>query len=292
MALSPRFRILVYLALVFSLSLTFYVLCFRHGMKSSYVFGLMWCPATAGMLTCLLTQKPWYEFGWRFGKAKYLLAGWAIPMVYIWPAYLLVWLTGIGGFPKAQQVEKIRSLLHMSSQPTWALLAIFYLIGSVGAVLFGCVWAAGEEIGWRGFLVPELTKITSLTRTSIISGLIWAAWHAPLIVWSEYNSGAPAWYSTGCFATMTISLSFVFVWIRIKSGSLWPAILLHASHNAIIQGYLNPLTVERPQTKYFVGEFGCAMLPFVIFCAWMAWKSWTPRVNCHAGKTAAPEPVH
>lgn len=48
--------------------------------------------------------------------------------------------------------------------------------------------------------------------------------------------------------------------------------LLHASHNAIIQGYLDPLTVDRGQTRYFTGEFGCAMLPLVILCAWMAWK--------------------
>ena len=48
--------------------------------------------------------------------------------------------------------------------------------------------------------------------------------------------------------------------------------LLHASHNAIIQGYLDPLTVDRGQARYFTGEFGCAMLPLVILCAWMAWK--------------------
>jgi len=160
----------------------------------------------------------------------------------------------------------------MASAPTWVLLITYYVLGSVLAVLFGCLWAAGEEIGWRGFLVPELMKFNSFTRTSIISGVIWSVWHVPLIIWSDYNSRTPRWYAVTCFAVMTISISFVFAWIRLKSGTVWPAVLLHASHNAIIQGYLDPLTINRGRTNYFVGEFGCAMLPLVIFCGWMAWR--------------------
>ena len=267
----PVVRILTYLALVFSFSSVFYLLCFQHGMRASYVFGLMWCPAAAAILTSFFTKRPWHEFGWRLGKSKYLLAGWAFPIVYIWPSYLLVWVTGIGGFPKAQQVEKIRGILHMPSAPVWAPLTLYYVIGSVAAVLLSCIWVAGEEIGWRGLLVPELIKVTSFTRTALISGVIWTGWHAPLVIWSNYNSGAPV-YSLGCFATLTIAASFVFVLLTVKSGSLWPAVLLHASNNAMIEGYFNPLTVERVQTKYFAGEFGCAMLPFIVFCAWAAWK--------------------
>ena len=283
----PRVRIFTYLALVFLFSSVFYLLCFRHGMKAAYVFGLMWCPAVAAILTCVLTKRPWHEFGWRLGKLKYLLTGWAFPLLYIWPAYLLVWATGVGGFPEAHQVEKIRGILHMPSAPTWAPLTLYYLIGSVAAVLFSCIWVAGEEIGWRGFLVPELIKVTSFTRTALISGVIWTAWHAPLIIWSHYNSGTPVWYSLACFATLTIAASFVFVWLTIKSGSLWPAVLLHASNNAMIEGYFSPLTVERIRTKYFAGEFGCAMLPFIVFYAWVVWKNFT-ETNGRGVESATP----
>ncbi len=286
MAANPRVRILTYLILVFSFSLVFYELCFRYGMKASYVFGLMWCPAAAGVLTSLFTKRPWHEFGWRLGKSKYLLAGWTFPIVYMWPAYLLVWTTGVGGFPNPHQVEKIRGMLHMPSAPTWAPLAVYYVIGSVAAVLFSCIWVVGEEIGWRGLLVPELFKVTSFTRTSLISGLIWTAWHAPIIIWSQYNSGAAVWYSLSCFGVLTIAASFVFVWLTIRSGSLWPAVLLHASNNAMNEGYFKPLTVELSRTKYFAGEFGCSMLPFIIVCAWIAWKSRTQLPNSPAGEVA------
>jgi membrane protease YdiL (CAAX protease family) len=71
---------------------------------------------------------------------------------------------------------------------------------------------------------------------------------------------------------MVLSISFVFAWIRMRSASLWPAVLLHATHNAVIQQFLDPMTVDRGHTNYFIGEFGCAMLPFVIFAAWWVWK--------------------
>lgn len=290
MALSPRVRVFTYLFLTFGLSSPFYVLCIRHGMKTSYIFLLMWCPGVAALLVALLTKRSFREFGWGLGKPKYLLAGWSVPMAYSWPAYLVVWATGVGGFPKEQSVERFRSLLHLPSTPTWLLLALVYVLGSVVAVLFSCLSAAGEEIGWRGFLVPELMKFNSFTLTALISGVIWCGWHVPLILWSDYNSGTRSWYAVTCFAIMVISISFVFVWIRLKSGSVWPAVLLHASHNAIIQGYLDALTVDHGRTRYFTGEFGCAMLPLTFLCAYWAWRHRTSEHmsdSCHS-RLAAP----
>lgn len=272
MASSPRIRVFIYVVLTFVFSSPFYVLCCRRGLKASLVYGLMWCPAIAGLLTTLLTKRSFREFGWRLGKAKYLLAAWLIPMAYSWPAYVLVWATGLGGFPNWQALEQVRGLLHMPSTPTWLLLIVVYLLDATAIALFSCLSAAGEEIGWRGFLVPELMKFNSFTRTSLITGVIWTVWHVPLIVWSSYNPGTPAWYAIPCFATMVVSVSFVFAWLRLKSGSLWPAVLLHATHNAIIQTYLDVLTVNRGHTKYITGEMGCALVPFILCCAWIAWR--------------------
>jgi membrane protease YdiL (CAAX protease family) len=269
---SPQVRVVTYVVLVFAFSSVFYTLCLRHGMKAGYIFGLMWCPAMAGMITSLLTRRSLREFGWRPGKPRYLFAGWWIPMAYSVPAYLVVWATGLGGFPNLKALGRMRSMMHLSSSPDWAVLIIAYVVNAVLGVLVGCLFAAGEEIGWRGFLVPELAKFNSFTKISLISGIIWSLWHVPLIVWGQYNSGGPGWYSVSCFAVLVISISFVLAWIRLKSASLWPAVIFHASHNSVIQSYLDPLTVERTWTKYLIGEFGCALLPLAIICAWLAWR--------------------
>jgi membrane protease YdiL (CAAX protease family) len=94
-------------------------------------------------------------------------------------------------------------------------------------------WATlGEELGWRGLLVPELARRFSFTATALISGVAWAAWHVPVMVLADYhNPGAPLWFGLVCFAVLVIGISFAFAWLRLKSGSVWPTVLLHASHN-------------------------------------------------------------
>jgi len=42
--------------------------------------------------------------------------------------------------------------------------------------------ALGEEIGWRGFLVPELFKTMGFTSAALFSGVVWACWHYPLVI--------------------------------------------------------------------------------------------------------------
>jgi len=66
----------------------------------------------------------------------------------------------------------------------------------------------GEEIGWRGFLVPELYKNNSFLKTAMISGAIWALWHYPIIIFSDYNGGTSVGYSLFCFTLMIIAISF------------------------------------------------------------------------------------
>ena len=61
---------------------------------------------------------------------------------------------------------------------------------------------------------------------------------------------------------MVIADSFIFAWMRLKSGSLWTGAILHASHNLYIQSILSPLTADTGKTEWFIGEFG-AVLPVI-----------------------------
>jgi len=59
-----------------------------------------------------------------------------------------------------------------------------------GEQLRHCAWR-GDWLA--GFLVPQLAKVTSFTRLSLLSGLIWSLWHYPILLFADYNSGTPAW---------------------------------------------------------------------------------------------------
>ena len=104
--------------------------------------------------------------------------------------------------------------------------------------------ALGEELGWRGFLVPKLAEGWSFTTTALVSGAIWAVWHMPLIIFAGYNGGTTVLYSIVCFVVMVLGISVPLAWIRLRSGSVWPAALFHASHNLYIQGYFDRVTVD------------------------------------------------
>ncbi len=102
----------------------------------------------------------------------------------------------------------------------------------------------------------------SFTAYLIIWFAGWAVWHYPLLVFGHYNNGTPAWYGLICFTTAVVSTSFIFTWYRMKSGSLWTGVLLHASHNLFIQVFFTPITTEKAHTAWFTDEFG-AVIPVV-----------------------------
>jgi membrane protease YdiL (CAAX protease family) len=135
------------------------------------------------------------------------------------------------------------------------------------------VMALGEEIGWRGLLVPELAKITSFTKTALISGIIWAAWHMPVIFLTGYyqGEGTPVVYSAACFAVMIVSGSFAYAWLRLKSGSLWTAAFLHASHNVFLDA-LSRITGNTGITAYIIGEFGIGLALTSVVVAYVFWR--------------------
>lgn len=272
-----RVQVAQYLLLVFAFSSVFYFLVLRSGSlgygRGMYVLGLMWCPALAGMLTLRLNDRSIGELGWKWGETKYQLWSWFVPLLYASIAYGIVWIAGFGGLGNRDFLHSLAQQMHLRA-PEWvsAGLGIFLtgtygLIRSVGSAL-------GEEIGWRGFLVPELSRTTSFTATALISGAVWSLWHYPILIYGDYNAGTPTWYGLTCFTVMVISASFVFAWMRLKSGSLWTGAILHGSHNLYIQAIFTPLTRNTGKTAWYIDEFG-AMLPLVAIA--FAFYFWSRR---------------
>lgn len=289
-------KIITFLVLTFALSSIFYFLIAAAGSTRAggglYEFALMWCPGVAALVTQFAFQRNLRGLGWRLPQRRFLAIAYLLPVLYGLVAYGVVWLTGLGGFSPDQLAATIGP--QIGYQPTSPVLfaAIYILIAATALMIPGILSALGEEIGWRGLLVPELAKTTTFTRTALLSGIIWVIWHLPLILFSDYNNGVPAWFGITCFAVMVMGFSFVFAWLRMKSGSLWVAVLLHASHNVWIKNVFTPLTSNIGITAYIIDEFGIAL---VIAFALLALYFWTKRAELpgHAPDPAAAQPgVH
>jgi membrane protease YdiL (CAAX protease family) len=71
---------------------------------------------------------------------------------------------------------------------------------------------------------------------------------------------------------MVISISFVFAWMRLKSGSLWTGAMLHASHNLFVQAVFTPLTRNTGKTAWYIDEFGAVLPAISIVFAVYFWR--------------------
>ena len=237
-----------------------------------YVTGAMWSPALAAFATKKLFGESIREMPWALGPSKYVWLGYLIPIAYALPIYAAVWLTGLGGFADPEFVRKTAETFAFPNFPPGVTLALFVVITATLGLVGKTSRAIGEEIGWRGFLVPELSKVVGFTGISLISGVMWAVYHFPVLIFADYNAGTPVWFGLGCFTVGVIAESFIYAWLTLRSGSLWPAAFLHGSHNLWVQSILTPLTRDTGPTEYIIDEFGFGMVITLVIAAFICWR--------------------
>ena len=265
-------RIVTFLVLAFGLSSIFYVLIITGGEGiAPWVVPLMWCPALSAILTKLIFDRNLKDLGWKPGPAKWLGLGYLLPILYGAVVYGIVWLVGLGGFT-TDVTAGVASELGMANASPVQIVAVYALLmGTIVFVRSSLPGSFGEELGWRGFLFPELQRMTSFTTASLIGGVVWVLFHLPLILFSDYNSTAPRAFQVVMFFISAIALTFVHNWFRARSGSVWPAVFLHASHNIFFLNVFDPLMARYPLTDFFVTEFGAGLMVISVLMALYVW---------------------
>lgn len=96
-------------------------------------------------------------------------------------------------------------------------------------------FAFGEETGWRGMLLPLLRERFSFRQSTLIIGVIWGLWHAPITcLGHNYGTGYPGFPITGILSMIVFctAVGILLAWLREKTNSIWPCALAHGSFNA------------------------------------------------------------
>ena len=273
----PRQVIAAYLVLVFGFSSVFwYILiakpscAIETGIIRQSGFLLMWCPAFAAIITRLWFQHNLSGFGWKPGQLRWWIVAILIPIMVGAVMFGAAWVSGIAPFLP----ESAAALLTVQAMQV-------ILIGICSNV----VSATGEELGWRGLLVPELGRITGFTQIALISAFIWGCWHLPIMVLGSYHGSGPLWYSVLMLFLSLFGGSTIFAWIRLRSGSVWPAALLHGFWNYFIQQFYPAITAPTEAGGAMIGEFGWFTVLLSMILGLLFWhlRYQLPRIPNPAG---------
>ncbi|MEU3527925.1 CPBP family intramembrane glutamic endopeptidase [Streptomyces sp. NPDC038707] len=113
---------------------------------------------------------------------------------------------------------------------------------AAGAVLNMLVWLPlffGEELGWQGYLFPRLAQEGGrrrLIRAYALTGTAFALWHLPTLLMGGQYPGHPWYVSVPAMLVSCLLILPVFTWLRLRSGSVVPAVIGHAFVSSVSVG--------------------------------------------------------
>lgn len=182
---------------------------------------------------------------------RYILLGILIPFAYLGGSYVISWLLLGDKTIGLEGIFQRLGYIAESGTTQAAFIVRFLIVG----LLTSCISALGEELGWRGFLYPVMERVLGRKRAVLYGGMIWACWHMPLIIAGLYQSETKLWYGLPMFAIVVTLLSGVMAWLRMVSGSVIPALMIHASHNLFDQSIFQTMSTNE-NVPYLAGERG------------------------------------
>ena len=216
-----------------------------HGGLKYAKTGIHWEPRIKG-------HGRWYILAW-FGPA-------AVTLVCAVLFYLVIpsRFDPTFGYLTAQLGEYAELFPYPMS-----VLAVIQLIQAVTyAPFLNMILAVGEESGWRGYMTPYLSRRFGRVWGLLLSGVIWAVWHWPLILLAGYEYGAG--YFGAPFTGMlvmclfTTALGILFSWLYDRSESIWVPALAHGALNAAAG--LGVLVLNTDVTSLILGPTPAGLL--------------------------------
>jgi uncharacterized protein len=211
------------------------------------------CPGLACILTRLVRREGFADVSFRWhGRqmGRSVLVAIGLPLVVGTLAYGAAFLFGLARFnPPPFPVA--------ASSPA-AQFALNLLFAATLGFLLVLPSTSGEEIGWRGYLLPRLVDArlgSRLPQPVLLTALIWAAWHLPVVLAGVYAAGSSPFISSVLLVLAATQVGLIIGWIRLSTGSIWPCILSHAAWNALINGGFTPAAQESAG-RLWTGETG------------------------------------
>lgn len=208
------------------------------------VAAVMFVPAIGVLLTRLITKEGFRDAQIRprlKGNVKYYLLAWFGPGVLTLLGAAVYFVFFPDQFdPDCGYLKSVLAAAGTSPEAYPMPLSMLLGIQAVQAFLMGPILnfftCFGEEWGWRGYLLPKMSKKLPTVPMLFVTGVIWGLWHAPLTaIGHNYGLGYPGFPFTGiaamCIFCIVIGIFLSFV--SLKTKSCIPAVIGHGAINSI-----------------------------------------------------------
>lgn len=243
-------KIGIFLGLTFAFTwIMTFTLMSAGGYSNTYAGGVlllcMLAPGISVIITTLVTKEKfkdvWFKPNFK-GNIKYYILSWLSPVILIAFGALVYYLVFPSHFDSnmTEAVNIFKEQLAALGEvvPTDGQIRVMLLtqiaLSLVLAPILNFVTCLGEEIGWRGYLLPNLCKKYTPIISTLITGVIWGIWHAPMIAMGHnYGLG----YKTAPFGGILAMILFcvfvgsLFSYLTLKTKSALPATIGHAMLN-------------------------------------------------------------
>ena len=198
------------------------------------------------MLSVILVEKAIYKgelvqtYDIRFRWNSWWTVAWLLPlgialatfgMSLLFPGVLFSpemegMFERFAGMLTEEQMDEMRNM-ELPVHPFFFAI----LQGLIAGITINAVAGFGEELGWRGLMHRELGHL-NFWKMSFLIGAVWGIWHAPVILMGHNYPEHPV-AGVGMMVVFCMLFSPVFTLVRIKSGSVVAAAILHGSFNAL-----------------------------------------------------------
>ena len=211
-----------------ALYLSGYIVASFSGAAPWLVSTCMFIPLVATLICQKSSKEPLlHGIGIRWKVNRWWFLGWfTFPVIALLTLLFTHWISGIDTHSEIMQA--LGETLPFG--PVGAT-AITLLSGMLAGATINGLFAFGEEVGWRGYLLKQFEG-RSFLGTAAIIGIIWGLWHAPLILMGHNYPQHPQW-GVLMMVVVCILMSFIIQYFRVKSGSVIVAAIMHGTCNGV-----------------------------------------------------------
>lgn len=195
--------------------------------------GAMLLPMIAVIITQLLSKEPVLKgLDISFKINRWWFIGWLLmPVIAVMVLGVTLLMPGAVWSPDNDTIQTALESLP-AGIGVWGMLAITLFSGLYAGITINGIFAFGEEIAWRGYLL-KLFKGKKFMTTALLTGTIWGLWHAPIIL-NGHNYPQHPVIGVLMMIVFCVLLTPMLMYFRQKSGSVIVPAIMHGTFNGVV----------------------------------------------------------